>query len=110
MGQKGDTVSARKGVPQNSHRPTMVRPNVSWQERASCGPEHAELMTAEIKPDAATIAALEHVCRQCPVTTECAAYGLSTNAVGFYGGVWISDRGPGRLRAIDRLKIRAGAA
>ena len=100
-------MSARKGVPQTSHRPPLVRPNVAWQEFAVCGPEHAELMTAETKPARSTLARLEAVCRSCPVARECAAYGLHTRGVGMFGGVWVGDRGPHRTSGIERLRMRA---
>lgn len=64
-------------------------------------------MTADAKPSDERLSELGQICATCPVTRECARYGLSSGPVGYYAGVWVYHKGAHRNYAIAALKRKA---
>lgn len=90
-------MAAKPGVPQASHRPGRVRPNLSWQEHAACVDSNPEIF---FDPDRYEEAL--QVCRRCPVRVQCRELGKGQGE-GVWGGY--VKRG-GRPRVDDETLLR----
>ncbi len=66
----------------------------TWHDRAACAGSEVDYFSDK----ESDIAAARAICRTCPVSAQCAAFGRD-ETVGVWGGLATAERGKGRRKA-----------
>ena len=69
----------------------MTNDKKKWQNEAICQGDDVELFFDKYEEDVEVRKDTDSLCSMCPVARECFATGVSSKAIGVWGGVYLND-------------------
>lgn len=75
-----------------------------WQDEALCAESDVELYFDKYEESDDIAIKIDNMCMNCPVVRECFMYGVESESWGVWGGIYLVDGNPDRVRNSHKTK------